>query len=164
MNNHYLLLFMISCYIIPILYVYFTYNSNASISNIICNPKCKYFIMFFMLLMGIGTILYEVERNDMISIIVIILLLAGIYGVLSINEKHYIHYFFAFIVFISMLIFMVRQCCLKNCENILLLSLLTQLILLLTVIINISDDIFSVEVLYILNFAFFYLYLHFSTQ
>ena len=55
MNKDYLLLFMIVCYLTPIYYVYFYYESNHSVSNIICNDNCKKTILFFMLLMGVGT-------------------------------------------------------------------------------------------------------------
>jgi hypothetical protein len=55
---------------------------------------------------------------------------------------------------------MVRHYCLTNC-NILLLSLSIEIALALFVIINIYENIFYGEVLYILNFAFYYIYLHF---
>lgn len=160
MNKHYLLLFMIGCYIIPISYVYYQYNSNPSVSSIICDDNCKHVILFYMFLMGGGTLLYEIERHDTWSIIIISILLFGIYGLTCINETSTIHYIFATIVFIAILSFMVRHYCLTNC-NILLLSLSIEIALALFVIINIYENIFYGEVLYILNFAFYYIYLHF---
>ena len=65
MNKHVLLSFMILCYLLPISYVYYNYSSNNSVSNIICNENCKKYVLFFMIFMGIGTILYELERNDL---------------------------------------------------------------------------------------------------
>ena len=161
MNKHVLLLFMIVCYTLPIYYVYYYYQSNHSVSNIICNQDYKYTILFFMLLMGIGTILYEVERNDIYSITLICLLLIGIYGLICINETNIIHYLFAFLVFITILLFMIRHCYLIQCNTILQLSLFLEIILLLFIIFNMNKSIFYGEILYILNFAFFYLYLHF---
>jgi hypothetical protein len=161
MNKHVLLLFMIICYALPIYYVYYYYQSNHSVSNIICNQDCKHTILFFMLLMGIGTILYEVERNDLHSIILICLLLIGIYGLICINETNIVHYLFAFLVFIAILFFMMRHCYLIRCNTILQLSLFLEMILLLFIAINMKKNIFYGEILYILNFAFFYLYLHF---
>jgi hypothetical protein len=75
MDKNGLLLFMIICYAVPIYYVYFNYHSNHSVSNIICGDECKYTILFFMFLMGMGTLLYEMERNDTYSIILIGILL-----------------------------------------------------------------------------------------
>ena len=161
MNRNVLLLFMIICYALPIYYVYSNYDSNHSVSNIICDDNCKYHILFFMFLMGIGTLLYEMERNDNYSKIVIGILLIGIYGLIYINETNTIHYIFAFFVFISILIFMIRHCYLIGCDSILLLSLFLEIITLLFILINMNKDIFYGEIIYILNFAFYYLYLHF---
>ena len=114
-----------------------------------------------MFLMGIGTMLYEFERNDIYSINLIGILLIGIYGLISVNETNMIHYIFAFLVFGSILLFMIRHCWLIECNNILLTSFVLEIITLLFIIININEDIFYGEIIYILNFAFYYLYLHF---
>lgn len=163
MNLNFLLGFMLFSYLLPILYVYYNYNSNNSVSNIICNNNCKNYILFFMVLMGIGTLLYEYERNDFCSQIIICILLSGLYGLIYINESHKIHYFFAFLVFIAILFFMIRHCYLKKCNSILLLSLYFEIVALLVIMIDINknNNIFYSEIFYILNFAFFYLYLHF---
>ena len=161
MNKNILLLFMIFFYLFPILFVYYNYSSNNSVSNIICNGNFKYYILLLMFLMGIATLLYELKRNDMYSKIIICLLLIGIYGVIYINETNKIHYFFAFLVFISILFFMIRHCYLQDCNSALLLSLFLEIILLFFIIKNIKKTIFYEEVFSILNFAFFYLYLHF---
>jgi len=161
MNKNLLLSFMLLCYLSPILMVYYNYTSNNSVSNIICNNNCKHYILFFMFLMGIGTMLYELERNDMCSRIFMFLLLIGIYGVIYVNETNTIHYYFAFAVFISILFFMVRQCYLTNCDTILLSSLYLEILTLFFIIKNINENIFYGEIIYILNFAFYYLYLHF---
>jgi hypothetical protein len=165
MNKNYLLFFMIVCYLTPIFYVYYYFNSNSSVSvsNIICDDNCKNTIFFFMFLMGIGTLLYEIERNDFYSIMLICLLLFGIYGLISINETFMMHYFFAFLVFIAIFIFMVRHCCLIKNNMLLLASLVLQFITLSFVAVNLYNggNIFYGEIIYILNFAFYYLYLHF---
>ncbi len=163
MNKNLLLSFMLFSYLLPILFVFYNYNSNHSVSNIICNNNCKNYILFFMFLMGIATLLYEYERNDFGSQIIICILLIGLYGVIYINETNKIHYFFAFLVFIAILGFMIRHCYLTNCDSILLLSLYFEIFLLLviTIDINKNKNIFYSEIFYILNFAFFYLYIHF---
>jgi len=165
MNKNYLLFFMIVCYLTPIFYVYYYFNSgnSVSVSNIICDDNCKHSVFFFMFLMGIGTLLYEIERNDFYSIMLICFLLFGIYGLISIDETFMMHYFFASLVFISIFIFMVRHCCVTRANMVLLSSLVLQLVALLFVAVNLyrGDNIFYGEVIYILNFAFYYLYLHF---
>ncbi len=154
---------MLFSYLLPILFVFYNYNSNNSVSNIICNNNCKNYILFFMFLMGIGTLLYEYERDDLISQIIISILLSGLYGLIYINESHKIHYFFAFLVFVAILFFMIRHCYLTNCNSILLLSLYFEIVTLLVIMIDIkkNNNIFYSEIFYILNFAFYYLYLHF---
>jgi len=49
---------------------------------------------------------------------------------------------------------------LTTCDTVLSASLFFQILILLFVIININETIFYPEVIYILNFAFYYLYLH----
>lgn len=161
MDKNVLLIFMIFCYLLPISYVYYNYNSNNSVSNIICNEDCKYFILVSMILMGGVTILYEFERNDIFSICLICILLIGIYGLICINETNIMHYGFAFLVFGSILVFMGWHCYLTNFDIILMLSFFLELLLLFIIIITIDENIFYGEVIYILNFAFYYLYLHF---
>jgi hypothetical protein len=114
-----------------------------------------------MLLMGIGALLYENERNDNISMILISLLLIGIYGLITINETNDIHYIFTGLVFISILCFMIRHLTILGFPSLLILSLSLELVALIYIVFNIKENIFFAEVFYILNFAFFYLYLHF---
>jgi len=56
---------------------------------------------------------------------------------------------------------MFRNLFLTKCNIILLISLLLEIILLLFLIIDFYQNIFYFECLYILNFALYYLYLHF---
>ena len=156
-----LLLFIVLLYSVPIILVYYNYQYNNSVSNIICNNNCKNYILIFMFLMGLATLLYEFERNDKYRTLIICILLIGIYGLIFINETYNIHYYFAFIVFISILFFMIRHCYLTDCNIILSSSLFLEIITLFYIIINIDENIFYGEIIYILNFAFYYLYLHF---
>jgi len=162
LKKDYILLFMCFCYVTPIILVYSYYNSNNnSVSSIICKDSCRNIIFFFMLFMGWGTLLYEMERDDTVSIVLILFLLIGIYGLICINENNIIHYFFAFSVFITILLFMIRHCYNTNCNLLLTSSFLLEVLALIFIIANIKKNIFFGEILYILNFAFFYLYLHF---
>jgi hypothetical protein len=114
-----------------------------------------------MFLMGIGTLLYEFERDDKYSQISIIVLLIGLYVLICVNETYTIHYLFAFLVFTAILFFMIRQYYLTDCNTVLLTSLVLEILTLFFIIININKNIYYGEIVYILNFAFFYLYLHF---
>ena len=161
-----LLLFLMSVfYIMPIAYVYINYDNNHSISSIISQDNSKYIILFFMILMGAATILYEYKRNDIYSLIIISILLISIYVLLYFSEGHILHYIFASIAFISILLFMLRHCnreCNLNCYilHLLLLIQILLLLLLLSLIINKKDSIFLYESIYLLNFAIFYFYIH----
>ena len=161
-TNDFLLFLMVSFYLIPIIYVYMYYDDNPSISNIISNDDSKYIILFFMILMGITTILYEYKRIDTYSIIIISILLISIYILIYFTEDHILHYIFASIAFISILLFMIRHChreCNQHC-NILYILLYIQVLLLLLLITNKDNIIFLYETLYLFNFAIFYFYIH----
>jgi uncharacterized membrane protein YozB (DUF420 family) len=113
--------------------------------------------------MGVGTVLYELDRNDVVSLVLILLLLFGIYGVICIHEENSMHYLFASIVFISILSFMFRNCQ-KDKRFILSAQTVAQFFLLVYLVANIRGNIFYGEVVYIMNFAVYYLYLHFVTS
>jgi len=161
MNQNYLLLFMIVVYIIAIYYVYFHYCNSTSVSSIICNTKHKYIIFFLMSLIGGASILYEIERKDTTSIFCIILLVIFLLSLICIPEYNFVHYLFAGLLCAVILGFMIQQTLLKNFPKILSASLCLEFLFLFVIIENIRDNIFISEVLYILNFAFYYIYLHF---
>ena len=50
MDKNVLLSFMILCYLLPIIFVKYNYTSNNSVSNIICDNKCKHYILVSMFL------------------------------------------------------------------------------------------------------------------
>ena len=163
MNKHVLLFFMTLFYSIPIALVYCNYTDNNSVSNIICNKNNKRYVLFFMILMGITTILYELNRNDVYSQIVICVILFGIYLLIIFDESYTMHYFFAGLVFLSIIAFMMRHVLSTNYDRILVLFLLFAILLLSFILFKMNDDLFYTEVMYIINFAFFYFYLHFIT-
>ena len=144
-----------------ILYVYFHYANCESVSSIICNNKHKYILFLFMSLIGVGGILYEIERKDTISILFIILLIIFLLSLIFIPINNFIHTFFAGLVCAAILGFMVQQTLLKNFPIILSASLCLAFVFLLVILKDIRENIFYSEVLYILNFAFYYIYLHF---
>jgi hypothetical protein len=115
-----------------------------------------------MALMGAFTIAYELQRNDVLSVVAICVVLAGIYGLIVFDEQTKLHYVFAAGVFLSILAFMSRNCYLKQNDVILLVSTLLCGRLLLDNVAGLCADssIIYFEAAYIVNFAFFYLYLH----
>jgi hypothetical protein len=113
-----------------------------------------------MFLMGTLTILYELERGDLYSLIIILILLAGLLGLIFFDETYKIHYFFASQVFFAIMIFMIYHLINSNYNIILLISLSLEIIVLFMILKNLKENIFTYEVFYILNFAFYYLYLH----
>jgi len=159
-SKNILLLTALIIYLFPIIYISVYYNNNNSISSIISNEKAKYIILFFMLLMGIAIILYERKRDNIYSLITISILLLSIYGLIYFNEGHTLHYIFSCIAFLSILLFMSVICCNKMCY-ILLFLLFIQIILFALLVKECNDTIFAYEIFYLLNFAIFYLYIHF---
>jgi hypothetical protein len=159
-SKNLLLLTSLIIYLIPIIYIYIYYDNNSSISSIISDEKSKYIILFFMLLMGISIILYEYKRNNIYCLIAIGVLLLSIYGLIYFNEGHLYHYIFSFIAFVSIILFMWIICI--NKPNILIIILLfIQIILLILILKEYNNIIFLYETFYLLNFAIFYLYIHF---
>ena len=150
---------MIISYLVPILYVYFHLEGGGtpSVSHVISKKECQQAIMVGMISMGIFTICYEINRKDTYSLIWIICVLVGIYGVIFINENNNIHYF-AFLVFFGILGFM-RHHCRRNKDCNVLYTLLILQLLLLPFLMNCNYFITS-EILLIVNFEVFYLYLH----
>jgi hypothetical protein len=156
-KKHFILLFMLMAYAIPISYVY-AMGNHESVSQIICSESCQHIIMLSMLVMGWFTLWYEWERNDQISFMYIALLLVGIYGLLWMDESHSIHYVFASCVFISILGFMYHH---RHRHSRLNILVIIQLFLSGLLLYHINDDIFLPEILLICNFGLYYLCLHF---
>ena len=167
MIKHYLLAFMISCYLIPIYYVYSSYNENNSVCNIICKEEATNIIFGSMSFMGGGALLYEIERGDIYSFLLILTMLLGIFGLIMINESNKLHYVFVFIVFISIYSFMGWHRYIVGHHIALSLSMFIQTIVAIILLyffivnFNMAWDMFFLEVFYILNYAFFYIFLHF---
>lgn len=115
----------------------------------------------------------EVMCNKHISILSITVILIGIFGVITVPETNeLVHYTFAGAVFFSIVAFMVLHC--SECKSSLQFAeyysnlriiLYIQLLFLTITIIGVvtSAPIFYIEVLFIVNFAVFYLYLHYIT-
>ena len=111
--------------------------------------------------MGGGALYYELERGDDFSTFFVICILIGIYGLICVHYSNIIHFVFAFVVFIFILFFMIRHYYLQN-NIVLLSSLFLQILLFIQILFSVilNKNIFISETIYIINFAFYYLYLH----
>lgn len=150
----------------------------------------RHILIGCMSLMTIFTLLYEHHRdyyattaaldatdgvmcNKHISILSITVILIGIFGVITVPETNeLLHYTFAGAVFFSIIAFMIVHC--NECKSSLQFAeyysnlrilLYIQLLFLTITIIGVVTNvpIFYIEVLFIVNFAVFYLYLHYIT-
>jgi len=162
-----LLVLMCLTYMVPIIYVSYIYykESSIDISSIITNDKYENTILTSMGIMGFFTVLYEIARNDIYSLISILALLFGIYGVILIPITNYIHYIFAFLVVISIMSFMIRHWFIHQSNLFLLLLVFLNYNSIFSFIywecLGIDDYFFINEAFFIGIFAIFYLYLHF---
>ena len=161
--SNFLLLMMLVSYSLPIAYICFYYScqKNNSVSSVICSEQCQSHILLGMILMGIFTVLYELNRGCNLSVCFIVIILIGIYGVILIKENNNMHYVFASLVFIGIICFMGRHSCYIQ-DNFLRLSLYFQFVLCIFLLICFKRniDIFLFEILLIVNFAVFYVFLH----
>jgi hypothetical protein len=160
--QHSLLFCMLISYFVPIIIVYLKYDNNQSVSNILCDQKNQHIVLLFMLIMGGFSLLYEWNRQNILSFIFIALILIGIYGVICINETNLLHYGFALIIFASIFGFMIHHYFLST-NKILLGFLIAQFFLSLFMILF-KTHFFLLEVMMIINFALYFLYLHFITN
>jgi hypothetical protein len=135
--------------------------------------QTRHFIAACMIVMAMFTMLYEYQRCVIASnwcwwsFIAILILLAGIFGVIFISEQDPVHYIFAGAAFFAIVGFMVGHT-LNVCNGMtdaLCILLYAQFFFMVVTIIRIMQDapIFAIEALFILNFAIFYLYIHFRT-
>ena len=161
MDKDLLLLFILICYIFSMILLINKYKYNKNISSIICHDNNKHIFILLLFIATIAIIIYELKRKDLYSKILIFTLIIFLFLLIYCNENTILHQLFAFSIFILILLFMFRNLFLTKCNIILLISLLLEIILLLFLIIDFYQNIFYFECLYILNFALYYLYLHF---
>jgi len=161
MWNHVLLLGMLISYAIPIIYVQTKFQTDTTLSDIICDETCKNTILFYMGIMGVFTILYEtIHRKDIESTIYISILLLSIYGLLNYGPETMMHFLFAILSFFSIFFFMVHHAYKTNSPVLFGCTFVNYLIM-IAMIIFVKDDIILCECAYLFFFAAFYIYLHF---
>lgn len=154
----------------------FTINDSKMLGWAVSVFQTRHFIAACMFVMAIFTVLYEHQRCEMYlnsswwSLSAIVVLLLGIFGVIYVPETNPVHYIFAAAAFFAIIGFMVRHTywhtisanlCLSDNLRLLLYA---QILFMVLTIIGVLQDapIFAVEALFLMNFAVFYLYLHFN--
>ena len=136
--------------------------------------QTRHFIAASMFLMAIFTLLYEYQRclkSRIWSLAFIVVILVGIFGVIYLPEDDHKHYIFAAAVFIAIIGFMVGHTyygcgadadAADDAPDNLRIILYAQFLFMVVTVIGVLQDapIFAVEVLFLMNFAVFYLYIH----
>ena len=149
---------MCASYSWPIIYVYRQYyiHQNPNVSDII---MFKPSIIICMAVMAMFTIMYEIKRNDSVSLACICALLVGIIGLLC--TKSYKHFAMVTIAFVAIIAFMLHHC-LRAHSIALWLLFFAQVIGTLILISLVTQRMFLTEVFLVANFAVFYFYIHFT--
>jgi hypothetical protein len=154
-----LLLSMILVYFYAIYSVYYYFKkSDGSISSILKDENCNKCVLNTMTIMCLIAFLYEIVRDDIISLVLISYLIVGIYGVLMFDFTTFAHYNFAFVAFLSIILFMYYHSFVTSHYFLFLLFFLEILLSVLTIL---NTEILHYEIYLLANFAFFYIFLHF---
>ncbi len=165
MRSSILLSCMALSYLLPIGCVGYHYQSekNDSISSVLNMPECQMTIFGGMVSMGIFTLWYEWERGPILSFITMICILIGIYGVILIKEDTSIHYLFGALIFFGMIVFMGIHSSVFPHRSVAygMIGVHSLFSLILIGLCMINCDIFLCEVVLVLLFAVYYLYLHY---
>lgn len=158
--QHVLLLCMLIAYSLPIYYVYTQFQTDTTLSDIICDETCKHTILFYMVIMGFFTILYEIQRKDVESIAYISIILVTIYGLLQNGVETIAHFMFAILCLFAIFGFMVHHSYITDSKILFTFTFLNYWII-LAMILFVQTDIMICECLYLFFFAAFYFYLHY---
>jgi FtsH-binding integral membrane protein len=109
-------------------------------------------------------------NSRMWSLVSIVVLLVGIFGVIFIPEQDPVHYIFAAAAFFAITGFMIGHTFTgttagADIHDILRILLYAQILFMIVTVIGVLQDaaIFTIEALFLANFAVFYLYLHYHT-
>ncbi len=147
-------------------------DNNATSIPLVNAIQTRHFLAACMMVMACFTIFYEYQRCELHlnsqwwSLAAIIVLLIGIFGVIFIPEDNKVHYVFGGAVFFAMLGFMVgHTIAATSAAATLRIVLYAQILFMILTVIGLFQGapIFIAEALFILNFAVFYVYLHFHT-
>ena len=152
--------------LILITYFYGIYNislncnkNEPSISEVLNKSEVQLNIILITIVFSLFNIFYESLRQNKVAFITNLIVILGIFGLLFINNKiQPYHDIFAFISFIFMFIFMTVT--VKNWFSyyIVCIQLFICIMLFLT---RKHEEFFGYELLFLIIFAIYYLYLHY---
>ena len=152
--------------LILITYFYGIYNitlycnkDEPSISEVLNKQEVQLNIILITIVFSLFNIFYESLRKNKISFITNLVIILGIFGLLFVHNKiQPYHDIFAFITFIFMFMFM--SVTVKNwtCYYIVCIQVFISVMLFLT---RKHEEFFGYELLFLIIFAIYYLYLHY---
>jgi hypothetical protein len=141
-------------FLIFIVYLICVYDNHFSISQILCNRKNNYFIVFVTFLLGICSFIYELKKNDKYSMCIMFTYLISTFFVILFTPDHIEHYIFASLVTICVFSYMIYTCIINNCNNIMKFIFLLQFVVIGLYIKNVIN-FYWVEILFLIIFALF---------
>lgn len=160
MNNKDAALFvMLIFYAVAAFAMICQYQSNSSVSHLLADQVCRKTVTIAAIGLGAATIWYEWLRKDHTSLGIMLCLLIGLIGVFMVEEGRVMHTVAACVVFVTILWFMGHH--IKQTGSwVLWISFLLQLVWALLTLYYINSGMFLGEMLLLVNFALFYLYVH----
>jgi len=135
------------------IYVHFK-ETDASVSSILKDEECNQYVFWTMSLMCILAVIYEIFRNDTLSLNVILQLCIGILGLLIFDFTTWIHYIFVTIVFVSIILFMYYHSVKTNHFILISMFHLEWILSILTMVHH--SQMLNYEIYLLINFALFY--------
>lgn len=159
-NSNIFFLFIILSYLKPLLIIKNKFQSNISLSSIICCNEFNKIVFDYLSLMIFCLLVYEINRNNFYSLLVMITFSIGCLKMLCYNESNIKHILYASLTFISLLIFMIIH---NNKNSLLSILLYIQIILFFILLYNlkIKTTIIMIESLVLINFGIYFSVLHF---
>ena len=160
MSKNILLFLIVLSYLYPLYYIFIKYNSQTSVSSILCNEKCRKIISKCMLIMCLFLLFYEIKRYKIYSLASIIGIIVCINILINTNEDNVIHFYSATLCIIFMVAFMFINFGKSfSLKFLFALQLLFLLILFFDLIIG--NKIFMSECLVFATFGIYFFLLHF---
>lgn len=158
-NKNFLLFGIISSYLYPLYYIFENYKDNKSISNIICDRKCRNIIFKNLMFMCLFLLLYEISRNEYYSSIIISGFVISSLLLVNIEESNSFHFPIALLAFLCLFLFTYVH---KSKFKILKYLFKIQIFLgiLLGIDVLLGYDVFLSESLYLINFGSYFFLLH----
>ena len=158
--KHILFSLILTTYFYGIYIVSLYCNENEpSISEILTKTEVQLNIILTTIVFSIFSIFYESLRHNKISFISYLIVILGLFGLLFVNNNiQPYHDIFAFMTFIFIFIFMTLTVKNWTCYYIVCIQVFISIMLFLT---RKHAEFFGYELLFLVIFAIYYIYLHF---